>query len=103
MSSLRVENQEFSLIAFTHQQVQFLVTLKLLLEVDHLLHSSKSTQSPSADSVKMVLLAVPTLLAHQDSQEFMRRKVLTTVVLLFVSSARTVQHPLAQKLETSLS
>jgi hypothetical protein len=73
ISSLKAENHKFSLIAFTHQLDQLPVTLKLSLEVVHLLHSSQSIQSQNAD-LETKLLVDPTLLAHQDNQESMRRK-----------------------------
>lgn len=91
MSSLKTENQEFILIAFHQRMVQPPVTPKLLLEVDHLLNSSKNIQNQNA-SLATLSLAEHTYHAHLDSQKSTRRKVLTKVVRPFVSSARTVHH-----------
>jgi hypothetical protein len=101
-SSLKTESHRFSLIAFSRHRDQLPVTPKYSLEVVHLLHSNKSIQSQSADSVTK-LSVDHTLVAHQDSQESSRRKAPILPVLLFAFSVRTVQLQLARKREMSLS
>lgn len=101
MNSSKLVNKEYTSITSRQPRVQSLVTPKLLYTVDHLLPSSQSIQSQSADSeTHPKLLVVLTFLAQRDSPRSTRKKAPFMNVLHFVFSARTVQQPLAKRRTT---
>ena len=89
MNSLRMESQGFTLILFLLLMVQLPVTPKLLSEVVHSPSTSKNIQSLNASSATK-LLQEPMCLVLLDSQRSTREKEATTLVPLFVFSAKIV-------------